>query len=71
MRNHENVALIGLGPHAQRVYYPYLDKLTAKDRHFSFELIIDLEHNREKVEAFLADKHLQPIPSSILTRKSK
>lgn len=54
------VALIGLGPHAQRIYYPYLADLIAKDSNFVFELLIDLDMNKKKVEKFLKTQHLKP-----------
>lgn len=56
----EKIALIGLGPHAKRIYYPYLTDLLETNKKFSFELVIDLDTNREVVEKFLATQTLQP-----------
>lgn len=55
------VALIGLGPHAQRIYYPYLTSLVDKDPNFTFELLIDLDINRNKIEKFLETQILKPV----------
>lgn len=30
----EHIALIGLGPHAKRIYYPYIQDLVTKDKNF-------------------------------------
>lgn len=56
----KRIALIGLGPHAKRIYYPYIEELTKSDSNFSLELIIDLELNRSQIESFLQDQKLQP-----------
>lgn len=56
----EKVALIGLGPHAKRIYYPYLTDLIASDDRFSLELVIDLDINREAIDEFLKSQSLQP-----------
>lgn len=56
----KRIALIGLGPHAKRIYYPFLEELTQNDPDATLELIIDLDINRKAIEAFLKDKKLQP-----------
>jgi hypothetical protein len=56
----ENIALIGLGPHAKRIYYPYIEQLLKSDPAFSFELLVDLSSNRERIEKFLAKQTIQP-----------
>ena len=56
----KRIALIGLGPHAKRIYYPFLEELTQNDPDATLELIIDLDINRKTIEAFLKDKKLQP-----------
>ena len=56
----ERIALIGLGPHAKRIYYPYLDKLIKNDSSFSLDLIIDLDTNKHLVEDFLKKQTLRP-----------
>ncbi len=55
------IALIGLGPHARRIYYPYVeDLINSKGKEFSFELVIDLEMNRDIIERFLAKRCIMP-----------
>jgi predicted dehydrogenase len=54
------VALIGLGPHAQRIYYPYLTELVSKDKDISFELLIDRDVNKKKIEKFLKTQNIKP-----------
>ena len=56
----EKIALIGLGPHAKRIYYPYLTDLIDSNKKFSLELVIDLDINRKAVEEFLETQALQP-----------
>jgi predicted dehydrogenase len=56
----KRVALIGLGPHAKRIYYPFLTELTRSDSEVSLELVIDLDMNREAVESFLSKSSLKP-----------
>jgi predicted dehydrogenase len=54
------VALIGLGPHAQRIYYPYLTQLVTQDKNSSFDLLIDLDVNKHKTERFLKSQSIKP-----------
>ena len=54
------IALVGLGPHAQRIYYPFLESLTKKDPDVTLELIVDLDINRKTIESFLNKQQLQP-----------
>lgn len=56
----KRIALIGLGPHAKRIYYPFLEKLTQNDPDTALELIIDLDINQKTIETFLKNKKLQP-----------
>lgn len=54
------IALVGLGPHAMRIYYPYIEGIVVRDEEATFDLLIDLETNREKIEAFLDTKQVKP-----------
>lgn len=67
----EHIALIGLGPHAKRIYYPYIQDLVTKDKKFSFELLIDLESNREDIENFLNLQSIKPKNVLFLDAKSQ
>ena len=49
------VAIIGLGPHNRRIYYPQLER-----RSIVVALVIDIEGQRESVEGFLQGRRLQP-----------
>ena len=49
------VAIIGLGPHNRRIYYPQLER-----RNIVVALVIDIEGQRESVEGFLQGRRLQP-----------
>ena len=65
----ERIALIGLGPHARRIYYPYLTDLTTSNDKFHLELVIDLDMNRQSIEEFLENQSLRP--KNILYLNSK
>lgn len=67
----QRIALIGLGPHAKRIYYPYLTELIKNDPDFVLELIIDLEMNRSKIESFLKQENLQPKKIIYLSSKGQ
>lgn len=66
----QHIALIGLGPHARRIYFPYLERLVKNDEQFKLELIIDLEMNRETVLSFLSKQQLQPAHVIFLDTKT-
>ncbi|HEY0095046.1 MAG TPA: Gfo/Idh/MocA family oxidoreductase, partial [Archangium sp.] len=53
------LAVIGLGPHARRVYVPALQRLRER---FGVEvaLVVDVEAKEEEVRSFLADRALRP-----------
>lgn len=54
------VALIGLGPHARKVYYPYLSEYFQGDPSASFELLVELKTQQETAAAFLEKQKIQP-----------
>ena len=43
----KDIILIGLGPHAQRIYYPLLEKYAAQ-YHINIPLVIDLQDQQHK-----------------------
>lgn len=55
----KNIILIGLGPHAKRIYYPFLLKHKI---HFDIrlKLLIELEGQANNISKFLINKNLQP-----------
>lgn len=54
-----NLVLVGLGPHAKKIYYPLLEKYSL-EFDIRIKLIIDLESQRELVEKFLDGQRLKP-----------
>ncbi|MDD3046516.1 MAG: Gfo/Idh/MocA family oxidoreductase [Bacteroidales bacterium] len=64
MKNYKevNILLVGLGPHAKRIYFPIIQK---EERNFNVKisLIVDLEEKRKDIEEYLssADKKIETI----------
>lgn len=56
----KRIALIGFGPHSKRIYYPYLEDLLNLDKNATFELLVELEINRDKINSFFSDKKIKP-----------
>ena len=56
----KKIALFGLGPHARRIYYPYLEKLMTDRDDVSLELVVDLDINKEYIEKWLENRSFQP-----------
>ncbi len=54
------IALIGLGPHARTVYYPYLADYFHGDPSANFELLVELKTKQKTVEGFLEKQKVQP-----------
>ena len=48
-----NILLIGLGPHAKRIYFPMIKK-DGKKLNAKISLIIDLEEKKEDIENYLS-----------------
>tara|TARA_Y100000590_G_scaffold307419_1_gene347059 strand:- start:1882 stop:3252 length:1371 start_codon:yes stop_codon:yes gene_type:complete len=48
-----NIALIGIGPHAKRIYIPFLKKYGIKP-----SLVVDLESNKSAVSEFLSENDI-------------
>ncbi len=55
----KNYILIGLGPHAKRIYYPFLEKYRVK-HNICLKLLVELASQSSKVEEFLSRRRLQP-----------
>lgn len=53
------IGLIGLGPHAKRIYYPLIEKY-ARSNHLNLVFLIELAGNEEQVCGFLSDRQVQP-----------
>jgi predicted dehydrogenase len=49
-----NILLVGLGPHAKRIYFPII-KTDSKNINARISLIVDLEEKREDIEKYLLD----------------
>lgn len=55
----KNFILIGLGPHAKRIYYPFLEKYKEK-YDIKLKLVIDLESQKEKINKAISARTLKP-----------
>ncbi len=55
----KNIILVGLGPHARRIYYPLLEKY-AKSHQLNLVLVVDVQDQQDKICAYLAGRPLQP-----------
>jgi predicted dehydrogenase len=58
----KKIALIGLGPHAQRIYYPYLVSKIAhsKGAAIQISLVVDLSDNKQTVDTYLQEQDVRP-----------
>jgi predicted dehydrogenase len=55
----KNYIFVGLGPHAKRIYYPFLEKHRAR-YDIRLKLLIELQDQLPKVTEFLNQRSLQP-----------
>lgn len=55
----KNYIFVGLGPHAKRIYYPFLEKYQTQ-YDIRIKLLIELRDQREKVAEYLRARKLQP-----------
>lgn len=55
----KNIILVGLGPHARRIYYPFLEKHQSKF-HIHIPLIIELRDQQNAVEEFITERTIKP-----------
>lgn len=61
-----NIMLIGLGPHAKRIYIKFLKKY-----HIKPKLIVDLDSEKDKITHFLAKQGWTDIPLYLISNKDK
>ena len=55
----KNYILVGLGPHAKRIYYSFLEKYRSKYG-INLKLLIELDNQSLNVEEYLKERTLQP-----------
>lgn len=55
----KKLVLIGLGPHAKRIYYPLIEKWQA-EQNLELAMLVELEDQRASVEKFLQERLVQP-----------
>ena len=55
----KNYIFVGLGPHAKRIHYPFLEKHRTR-YDIRLKLLIELENQSENVAKFLAQRSLKP-----------
>ncbi len=55
----KNYIFVGLGPHAKRIYYPFLEKHQAQ-YDIRIKLLVELQDQSRQVAEFLHDTRLQP-----------
>ncbi len=58
-RTMKQYILVGLGPHAKRIYYPFLEKHQEKYV-IKLRLLIELDSQQSKVNNFVKDRSLKP-----------
>ncbi|MFA5987057.1 MAG: Gfo/Idh/MocA family oxidoreductase [Candidatus Paceibacterota bacterium] len=71
----KNYILVGLGPHAKRIYYPFLEKHQTTHK-INLKLIIDLKSQEEKITKYISGKNIKPekilfIEDSVKNRMGK
>lgn len=61
------LALIGLGPHSKRIYYPFIEKHASE---FGIQLtaLVELEESKESTQDFLSKRAIQPQNIKYLTQ---
>ncbi len=65
-----NVALVGLGPHARRIYYPFLASLHEEGK-LSIKLVVDLENKKDTIREYLHGQPAQPDKILLLNTKEQ
>lgn len=62
------IALIGLGPHAKRIYYPYIEQLVNQlGENAEFSLLVELASQKTALKAFIAKGNMTPTESLYLS----
>eukprot|EP01006_Ploeotia_vitrea_P016973 TRINITY_DN47929_c0_g1_i2.p1 TRINITY_DN47929_c0_g1~~TRINITY_DN47929_c0_g1_i2.p1 ORF type:complete len:696 (+),score=43.21 TRINITY_DN47929_c0_g1_i2:34-2121(+) len=59
MKATRRIALVGLGPHARRIYYPLLEKY-AENNAVDLPLVVDVQSGQQDVQHFLSQRSLRP-----------
>jgi hypothetical protein len=67
----KNVAIIGLGPHARRIYYPYLERRYETKHDVQLKLVVDLDMNKKIIQDYIDSKKLKPEKTVFLGAKSQ
>ncbi len=55
----KKIALIGLGPHAKRIYYKFIENDVLKENIY-FSVLVELESKKKEVELFFKNKVVKP-----------
>lgn len=67
----KNIVLVGLGPHAQRVYYPFLESRSKTKKDINITLVVDLKDKQEQIASYLKTRKLQPARLLFLDTKTQ
>lgn len=62
-----NIGLIGLGPHARRIYYPLIEKYSVTQG-LKLVMVVELEGNEDSVNIFLENCTIQPVQKFFVER---
>lgn len=62
-----NIGLIGLGPHARRIYYPLIEKYSVTQG-LKLVMVVELEGNEDSVNGFLENRTIQPAQKFFVKR---
>ncbi len=62
-----NIGLIGLGPHARRIYYPLIEKYSVTQG-LKLVMLVELEGNEDSVNGFLENRTIQPAQKFFVKR---
>lgn len=62
-----NIGLIGLGPHARRIYYPLIEKYFVTQG-LKLVMVVELEGNEDSVNGFLENRTIQPVQKFFVKR---
>lgn len=55
----KNICLVGLGPHAKRIYYKYISNEVKKNKAI-FSLLIDVQDKKDDIDLFLSTEEVLP-----------
>lgn len=55
----KGICLVGLGPHAKRIYYKYIEQEVLENR-LDFSMVIDLDSKGDDINAFCKSQSIQP-----------